>query len=836
MKQFFLLLILLASVLGLEAKSLVLRLADGKEVYYPITTTLNPVMMLGEGTMTVNADAYLYAEVTSFAISDRTVGDVNNDGIIDIADVNGVVQAICGSTETAMYSDVNHDRMVDVSDINALITLIVSPKNISAVTASFPSARPSSRMAVPQAYGSQQRPQHIWIEFPADRTLMADSIVTQDLDSIVFTNSFRREYRGGKAGYKSYMQGAEYNFNTYFNRAIVIPSTYSTNDFNNAASKFCFERSQESEHFICFWEKGLTKNAAGNISLNGSTFNVTKLLQDAEHIWQTYVERLGFLSPGTSTTDRVKIEMFIVNQTAWRADGSGVDGKAYYISGTSTKKERAYKVGVFHCNPQAVTARGGHTVAHEIGHTFQYLVGVDNAYNNRTGKLGLNYVLGENSSGNEWWEDCANWQGYKVYPERQFTDGEYFEQYMDLHHLNIHHEAARYANCYYHDWWCDRHGDNTVAQIWREAVAYDDPTQTYMKLYGLNESTFADEQFEGYMRFTSFDIDNIRTYGKNKIGSELQRLQEPTEAIATQSLGGDNSWWVVSPDYCVENYGYNANPLGVPAEGTIVKATFKGIAGAPGYRNINKEYAGWRYGIAAYCADGIRVYSEIGRDREGEVSLTVPANCKNLWFVVMGAPTKYWTHSWNDNKADDEQWPYAVKLEGTDALGASRTYGEFPENYARHDTTVVINATLAYDAYNYSSVNVQYDTNAICQALGLSTAQLKAIKRNDTVSNVGDVRFAGVSANGALNYNTTTSTSSSTCYGHWFTTSGNVCNYDGTAAIYSEMYTDTFRSKVGQYPARLTRGKTYTFRQAIVYTHTDKKLYKAIMEIHLTII
>ncbi|MCF0201823.1 MAG: DUF4859 domain-containing protein, partial [Bacteroidaceae bacterium] len=154
----------------------------------------------------------------------------------------------------------------------------------------------------------------------------------------------------------------------------------------------------------------------------------------------------------------------------------------------------------------------------------------------------------------------------------------------------------------------------------------------------------------------------------------------------------------------------------------------------------------------------------------------------------------------------------------------------------RHDTTVVINATLQYSASAYSSVRVQYDMDAIALALGISTAKMKAVKRNDTTANPGDVRFAGVSANGTMNFNTTTSTSSDKCYGHWFNDSGNVCGYDGTAKIFAEMYPEAYGCYVGQYPGRLSIGKTYIIRQAVTYTHTDGKTYKAVMEVHLKVV
>ncbi|MCF0193518.1 MAG: DUF4859 domain-containing protein, partial [Prevotella sp.] len=396
-------------------------------------------------------------------------------------------------------------------------------------------------------------------------------------------------------------------------------------------------------------------------------------------------------------------------------------------------------------------------------------------------------------------------------------------------------EAARYNNCFYHDYWCMRHGMNTVGRIWRESVRPEDPMEAYMRLFNLSVSEFADEMYDCFARMATWDIDGIRDNAAPKIGIHQQRLIEPSVALRTAKLNGSKEWWVVNPEYCPQNFGHNINPLKVPAAGTRVKATFRSIVGADGYRKINTVKAGWRYGLVAYTADGKRVYSDMQSDaNDGTAELLVPEGCEKLWLVVLGAPTEYWRHPWDDNVDNDEQWPYAVKFEGTDPLGASRTYEEFPDDYQRRDTTVVLNATLAYSSTTYSSVRVQYDMDAIAQALGLSTAQMKAIKSNDPVANAGDIRFAGVNSNGtSMNFYTTTSTSSDKCYGHWFNSSSNVCNYDGSAQIFAEMYPDSYGCYVGQYPGRLTKGKTYIVRQAVVYTHTDGKTYKAIMEVHL---
>ncbi len=260
---------------------------------------------------------------------------------------------------------------------------------------------------------------------------------------------------------------------------------------------------------------------------------------------------------------------------------------------------------------------------------------------------------------------------------------------------------------------------------------------------------------------------------------------------------------------------------------------FKGVAGVPGYRSINVDKAGWRYGFVAQTEDGDRVYGDMYSDEEGMAEMVLPINTKRAWFVVLGAPIEHWHHPWDDDPSNDEQWPYQVTFENCAAAGTTRTYGEYPDDYARKDTTVVIEANLAA-ANDYSSVNVQYDMDAISQALGISTAQMKAIKRNSSGSN-GSVVFAGISGNGNVNYNTTTTTSSNTCYGHWFSKEGNVVGYDNSAAIYAEMYPESYVCKVGQYPGRLTKGKTYIIRQSVIYIHTDGHQYRATMEVHLNV-
>lgn len=576
-------------------------------------------------------------------------------------------------------------------------------------------------------------------------------------------------------------------------RILWHPSTYSGNNYMNDNSRWSFSRSMESEHFVVFWEKGF-----GSDPTKAQTyrFNPKTVLQNAEKIWDTYVTQLGFLVPGRSTTDTYKIQLYVLYQSEWRADASGVDGK----------------MGIGHMSAGAIGARGGHTVAHEIGHTFQYLVSADLGQQH-----GYNYGYGEGASGgNGWWESCANWQAYKVYPERQFTDGEYFEGHLPKCHLNLLHEDWRYENCFVQDYWCMKHGQDFIGRLWRESNKPEDPVETYKRLNKLSQDQLCDEFYEGFARMATWDIDGIRDRASHRIGQHQSHLTRTDEGA-----------WRVDAAYCPQNYGYNIINLNAATGGTVVKAHFKGIAGADGYRKINVDKAGWRYGFVAYTQDGQTVYGETARDKEGTATLTLPDGCQRLFFVVMGAPTEHWRHPWDDNAQNDEQWPYEVTFEGTDLYGQ---FPEYPADYERRDTTVYINAELAYDGSSYTSTRVQYDMAAISQALGLSTQQLKSLGRTAS----SNPRFVGVDANGTIHTGTTTSTSSNTCYGHWFTAQGNVCNYDSSARIFAELYPDTYNCYVGQYPGRLTRGHTYTIRQAVQYLHEGKR-YTATMVVQLKI-
>lgn len=60
------------------------------------------------------------------------------------------------------------------------------------------------------------------------------------------------------------------------------------------------------------------------------------------------------------------------------------------------------------------------------------------------------------------------------------------------------------------------------------------------------------------------------------------------------------------------------------------------------------------------------------------------------WLVISGAPTEHWRHAWDDNDANDEQWPYQVKFSGTNRLG----YQNIPNSVSvENENNVVVYAS-----------------------------------------------------------------------------------------------------------------------------------------------
>ncbi len=409
---------------------------------------------------------------------------------------------------------------------------------------------------------------------------------------------------------------------------------------NNTDSEWCYQRSLQSKHWILFWDKGY-----GDVRPSG----IDGILETADHIFEFYADSLQFLTinQGKSKTDTYKMIIRLRSSEEWEASGSGIDN----VIGLLTLSRWAY------------TSRSGQTMAHEIGHCFQYQVHCDN--NNQNGWM---YTWADSPNGNVFWEMCAQWQAYKFYPQMQF-DNEWLGGTLDGLHKHPMCEELRYNNYFIQDYMAYRQGMGFIGQLWNKSQSPEDPLQAYMRLTmsgtpsAQRLDSLGTEMWWYGARMTTFDMDHLRTLGKSSIG---RRTQTAMQQVA-------DGYWLVDASVAPENFGNNAIRLNAPSQETTVMVDFVGVADTAGYRGYRTQYAGWRVGFVAYKGDGTRYYGEPvivkGKNATAQVSFTCPKGCSYLWLVVSGAPTTYWCRGWDGSTANDEQWPYRVYFYGTNLYG-----------------------------------------------------------------------------------------------------------------------------------------------------------------------
>ncbi|MDE6153084.1 MAG: DUF4859 domain-containing protein, partial [Muribaculaceae bacterium] len=215
--------------------------------------------------------------------------------------------------------------------------------------------------------------------------------------------------------------------------------------------------------------------------------------------------------------------------------------------------------------------------------------------------------------------------------------------------------------------------------------------------------------------------------------------------------------------------------------------------------------AGWRYGFVAYDGSN-RTYSPAGKDANGSLSFTVPANTTRLMFVVQGSPETYVRHGWDEDPTNDEMFPYAVKFNGTNIAGiVDIDYDADPTDV---EVEYTINCDASYSEYVIGSIDLGASPE-ICQAF-VMTGDVMAGK----MQNVGRKPAEGkITIMNKETSGTLVSTNSAN-NGFWLDADGNNSKWangyiyyevDGTTLIY------------GHYPGRCEAGKTYEMRPTLVY-------------------
>lgn len=610
-----------------------------------------------------------------------------------------------------------------------------------------------------------------------------------------------------------------------------------TFDMFRSDSKWSFCRSKQSEHFIVFWdiqygEYGLYGEKMGVENTSPSSckratmkVDVDDLLAKAEQFFDTNVNKLKMaeLGKGKSYLDKYKMEIYILYQDEWLATGSGYDNV----------------IGALWVNP-ATCKPVGSTIAHEIGHSFQYQTYCDKVFQGGEDNLayGFRYGFGPKGEGGcAYWEQCAQWQSFQDYPEQQF--GHDLNVFKSQYNRHFHHEWMRYASYWLQSYWIQKQGNIEVyGEIWRESVLPEDAIKTYTKLYnGGDWSKTADELYDYAARMATFDIDGVREYAGSNVTANL---------FKTTLFKQSDDFYQVSYGSCPSTTGFNIIPLNVPeSDGTVVTAEFTGLpvgsvlpAGDTGnyvngdlqaitgktstYNNIGSGLEGWRYGFVALKDDKTRVYGQMYSSKEGTANFEVPAGTTNLYFVVLGAPTEYRQNEWDDDASDDDQWPYKVRFAQTDLLG----------NFKIDETADPADVALSYDV-SCDAANASFPLGVInlssskdlAQAFVMNPSDIKGLIQGKNAQPAeGKIVWALLQPDGTYSYNWTATA------GFWCDETGKVVAWGSGQAVYVEF--DGLDITYGHMHGVTEAGKTYTLKPTLIYTKGGVE-YKATIEVNM---
>lgn len=602
---------------------------------------------------------------------------------------------------------------------------------------------------------------------------------------------------------------------------------YSENDPDNKYT-WSKSRSIESDNVIVLWDKGY-----GSIlpSKSPEAFRVDEqdLLKKCEQFYDLEINRLGFVNKETTNLNKYKVMVLLNHTLDWVCYGGGYD---FEVS--------ALWLGPSACKPV------GHSVAHEVGHSFHYMCYADASGNNHNSSstIGTGFHLPV-GNGQAIWEQTAQWQAAQSYPSEMYSQS--INVFRKSHNLAFSHEWHRYQSYWLHYYLCDLYDDiTTVGQVWRQPMTgASDFNDALMRLKGLKAEGLFKLYYDYAAHCATWDIAPCAPFRKPYIGDFDYHCVQTADSTYQVALAS-------TP----QSTGFNIIPLQVPAAGTQVVTHFTALTsgskladGDPAQllngetqwtdtkrtsyiRNTITSQRAFRLGYVALMKDGTRLYVQEdslycqgSQEVTNDVAMTVPEGVDRLWLIVVPAPKRYVQHKWDDNMLNDEHWPYRFRLEGTDIGTRATAYVN-----AIIDGRPVADVTFNYDVYfPKDAVN---HSGAIFNIAGKALAQLGTAFQTDPAALSSKMQTWGSAGPGKdrmmfyplnpVTGNTVNRSSTANGYGHWFSATGTVCAYaDGY--VYSELTPANMTFTVGQYPNRLKEGGTYRIGQALSYRDANGK-------------
>jgi len=603
-------------------------------------------------------------------------------------------------------------------------------------------------------------------------------------------------------------------------------------------------RSVESDNVIVLWDKGYG-NTLPSKAPSAYRVDEQDLLRKCEAFFDLEINTLGFVNPTTSNLAKYKVMVLLNHTTEWVCNGAGYD---YQVS--------AFWLSPWPCQPV------GFSVAHELGHSFQYMCFSEHGghRDSQTDNTGFHLRCG---NGQTIWEQTAQWQAAQSYPEQMFSES--IGTFRKSHNYAFSHEWHRYQSYWFLYYLCQYYNDlTTVAQVWNQPMTGQahgtatDFNRALMRLKGLSVRELFSLYYDYAARCATWDFDACAPYRNTYIGDLQYRCVQTADHAYQVALAS-----------APQSSGFNVIPLQVPQAGTTVTTRFIALKNAAPLAqgdpaemldgdgrwvaqnrtnyvpNTNNAYRAFRLGYVALMDDGSRryfhadsLYCQGTAETTADITMEVPDGTSRLWLVVSPAPKRYTEHRWTDSFTNAEQWPYSFELTGTDLGGQAIVYMD-----PVIDGRTIGDITLTYDVYYPPTTGSDHQGTTLTLA-GRAAAMLGTalqLQPQDIASKMQAYSSAGPTAGHIMFYPCHPVTgarinrgSTANGYGHWFNASGIVCDY-GSGYVFSEFQPSSLTFSLGCYPGKTRHGNSYTITQALRYkkSATEEATARFVFRIHI---
>ena len=397
-------------------------------------------------------------------------------------------------------------------------------------------------------------------------------------------------------------------------KAVFLPDSLRIYDLNDTTSRWCWQRSAQTDDLVFFWEKGFGDDLANAPQLDGHDMRVDlpNLKSRVQHFYRYFRDTLRFTLPG-SKADRYKMMVMI----------------HYSLEGTAYGGTYDNFIGALWVAPNRIQDRKLNCLAHELGHSFQLQIPADS--------------VGDAWGGSGFFEMASQWMLWQVNPDWVKDEYYHFEAFSKLTHKAFLHLDNIYHSPYVLEYWSELRGLPSIGELFRQGRKGEDPVLTYQRLYGLTQQQFCMEMAHCYQHLLNFDFTHAR------------KETRPYACTFSTPVGASTKkrWYAPASGMQPEDYGFNAIRLNPEVCKRKVSATLRG--------------EGLISGFVAVGTDGQAYYGPLVTDGKPKMALPKGKQLKALYLLVTGAPAVHTKLDYR-HPENNANYPYTFRLSGAEIL------------------------------------------------------------------------------------------------------------------------------------------------------------------------